>query len=216
MTPFEWSTHKVVAMTRHRVQHLAQPQERIRLYSQSCNPTFSLLRRDQQTSGGVCEALCCFWSQAAKRNEDFWAGLLRADGSVSMLRFAPVAALQAEGRMSADHRNLTEVWMAGHGMSIRPALQEDSQHVTAADLADSIVASPNAGAPLRLIYIAGVSAHRMAAQVEGGTVRFFDPNYGDFLFGSIDRFREWFLRYWQRSFYYVGLSDSYRVDFFEK
>jgi len=211
----EKSIHKLVRMTQGRVWASVEPLGQIVVrYSQSSSPTYALLKADQQNGGGVCAALSAHWMHQASRGGSLMDDLIRNDGGLDAGLFAQVANLQTRSILGADQDRIIYGELTNQfGLRALPTRDREGGNPSAAELAEAISGNTRGIVLYRYISFVGRGGgHAVAAAVTDNDITYFDPNYGQFHFDSLDRFRQWFPRYWSRSQYDLGLSKSYSVE----
>ncbi|MEO0820752.1 MAG: YopT-type cysteine protease domain-containing protein [Pseudomonadota bacterium] len=205
----EYAAHKLVQFRAKAVResviglgHVSQA------FSQSID-LYGFLSSNDAVYGGVCDAMVCFWI-AAGGGGGFWQRL-RTDGS--QLR-QDIAALQAGSGVGNAQIRAGNAWLQSKQLALALPCNDD-RDLALQEMLDTITAPNPDGAggtaqPVfrKLSFSGRAGAHTVGLLIAGNVV-FFDPNFGEFEFDSIEKFREWFKLYWVKSLYNLGLSGTY-------
>lgn len=210
-------------------------------YSQSLEPTSSLMKTLPYTSKGICQALSAKWIAEHANDGSLWNWLF--DTGSTTVKPAAVANLminftesvQRTGRLANPTTRdkdtggdfyqdfVTDKYLRLYGLTRRQAAQGRfmgsmknrlpvgaAGHQLASRFQESWLNAR--GGSYILISIMGNGGHAMAAYV-GKDIAFFDPNFGEFWFPSINEFYSWFKGFWRCSGYHRSFDTFYLLPY---
>jgi len=207
-------------------------------FSQSLEPVRSLIAKADASKAGICETIAAQWvcDEARGRSTKEWlTGSKGDDGTPDTAKLALIAQTHGLNIQSPDQESATERWMRTNGVPPRKGMFEDmdggvgqgASKIDPEALVSDFMArarKPNVALPLHALIsigeqnrILGKLEHAMAIKVEpinAATIKYFDPNYGEFLFPTYDRFKTWFLDYYQKSNYAKYMGTFYKLRYF--
>ena len=213
-------------------------------YSQCVEPTNTLIKMLPYTSNGICQALSAKWIAEHANDRSLWNWLF-APGSTNVKQAAIAnlminftESVQRTGKLANPttmNKNtggdfyqdfVTDKYLGLYDVVRRKATQAGymgtiaSQlpvgklgHNLASRFQESWLCSK--GGSYILISIMGNGGHAMAAYV-GQDVAFFDPNFGEYWFPSINEFYPWFLKFWKSSGYDRSFNTFYLLPYAKK
>lgn len=206
-------------------------------FSQFQDPVRSLIARHERTAKGICEILSAKWVCMKYHNQSMMNWLAGPNGhrsNIDLGKLALLAQLHLEGLLEGDgnqQENKTRRLMDDDGVPLRstevggapdPGTVFDPENDLLDDFRRKV---QNINRTLfALISITGVNgwpvgelAHTMAVKAEpinGAVFRYFDPNYGEFMFNTWNGFRNWFLYLFRRSGYRTWMGNYYTLRYF--
>lgn len=214
-------------------------------YSQCVEPTNTLIKMLPHTSNGICQALSAKWIAEHANDGSLWNWLF-APGSTnvkqaaianlminfteSVVKTGNLANRSLQGKSTGGdfyQDFVTDKYLGLYGVIRRQATQSaymgsmknplsvgTQGHQLGSRFQQSWLCSK--GGSYILISVLGKGGgHAMAAYV-GQDIAFFDPNFGEFWFPSINEFYPWFLKFWQSSGYSNSFDKFYLLPYAKK
>jgi YopT peptidase len=221
---------------------MTSPQLCTSTFSQCRDPVLGMILQDDDTAGGVCEALSGYWILHHAAGGSLWNWLTpNGPDQTDPGPLWAVMALQREGVRAANQNAVTNRFLqsngidqlsssadafTGRGIRYGTTTLRHGEGTTGffsvLSLAEAIArdvtrVGQRSGGQYKKIGISGMAgAHAMAAWV-AEDVCFFDPNFGEFWFPNGASFVTWFSgSFWYRSMYAAGLSGQFEIDSFAK
>jgi hypothetical protein len=153
--------------------------------------SYAAIKFDKQTKEGGCWALSAMWLQHQATStgqwDDYFAWIKRPSG-IKMMNNTQVKHQNRKESGESSKVFLKEV-LSGSNFII-----DDAQDHAEVDWPtnEAGVACLTTPATFKFINLQfGSGGHAIASRVIGATARFFDPNYGQATFNSLQNFRRW-------------------------
>lgn len=200
-------------------------------YSQCVEPTNTLIKSMNATSGGICRALAAKWIAEHARGDSLWNWLcvpgttwVKQSAIINLMvnfnegvhtsgSLSNPTVSNPDGLGGGLYQNLVmQKYLGLYGL-IKRNITKDiitgvQQRTPGVNVGHSIAnrLSPKwmatkSGTYVHLYTGGGGSAHSTAAWVGASDIAFFDPNFGEFYFTDYAKFRQFFVDFWQMSGY---------------
>lgn len=211
-------------------------------YSQCVEPTNTLINMLPYTSDGICQALAAKWIAEHANGGSLWNWLfapgstnikqaaianLMINFSESTVRKGKVANRSLKGKSTGGdvyQDFVTDKYLGLYGVMRRQAtsgafmgsmnnpINVGAQgHALASRFQESWLCAKG-GSYILISILGDDGGHAMAAYV-GQDIAFFDPNFGEFWFPSINEFFPWFLTFWRTSGYDKDFDEFYLLPY---
>lgn len=212
-------------------------------FTQMYGEVATVIGKNKVTKDGICEMLSAFWIErlAAGSHLSSYIGKPGLTGATGvdpskirqMMQLFIIGSEMSPGSMvgqdswvdGSDQTRATKTWLGAK--SIRYNAKTTSNrgkggHSNFGSELGKAIVNMGIGGGTKGTYATigiwgGGGGHAMAAHLVGNSTIYFDPNFGEFMFGDSEQFKAWFTRYWYLSFYgrkwmgQGGLSDKYEV-----
>ena len=210
-------------------------------YSQCVEPTATLIKMLPYTSNGICQALAAKWIAQHANDDSLWNWLFSKgttnvkQSAIANLMINFTESVQRTGKLAnptTKDKNtggefyqdfVTDKYLGLYGIQRRKSTQASylgtmKNPIPVGNWGTALASRfqeswLNAkGGSYILISILGNGGHAMAAYV-GEDVAFFDPNFGEFWFPSINEFYSWFQQFWWKSGYCNSFDKFYLLPY---
>ncbi|MGI9629253.1 MAG: YopT-type cysteine protease domain-containing protein [Longimicrobiales bacterium] len=199
-------------------------------FTQMYGTVSTLIGSEEVTRDGICEMLAAAYIERLNSGSHLRTYLAGGEGAIDESKIRQLMQLFMIGETmhpnsmigldsyqqdSTDQTRATVVWLEAKGLSHQNSekAERTGGHASFGQMLGNTLV--RMGPKYATIGIWGPKGgHSMSATV-AGQMRFFDPNFGEFSFGSSKSFARWFAGFW-RKFYgraHLGanLSDKYHI-----